>query len=26
VGYADANGQIPFSQKKGASTLIKEVN
>jgi nitroreductase len=26
VGYGDAKGQIPFSQKKGASTLIKEVS
>lgn len=25
VGYGDANGQIPFSQKKGTPTLIKDV-
>lgn len=26
VGHAEANGQIPFSQKKSTSTLIKEVS
>jgi len=26
VGHGDAKGQIPFSQKKGKSTLIKEVS
>ncbi len=26
VGYGDAKGQIPFSQKKGKSTLVKEVS
>ena len=26
VGHGQANGQIPFSQKKGISTLIKEVS